>query len=392
MPPQIPRNADSSWLASLVVLYVEDDPMTREQLTRFLRRRVGRVVEASDGAEGLALFLAERPSMVITDIQMPRMDGLTMAEEIRRVAPGVPLIVTTAFEQIGYLERSIDAGVDKYVTKPVDTDKLEAALLVCARRHRAEALLAQERRREVEALHRHEREALGLLAGGMAHDFNNLLQSVLGNIDLALPLAEPGTELRDLLGSAMESTLQAADLGGKLLTLSQSWSIDREARPIQPTLLSALTAALAGSHVDLKLDLSPDLPEIPHDAELLGHAFGQLATNAREAMADTGTLSVTGEVRSPSEGERLETDDGRFLRLTLRDSGHGIAPEILPRVFDPYFSTKQRGTVRGMGLGLALCAAIVRKHGGVVSASSAPGQGAVLTVLLPLAASPDRPR
>ena len=384
MSSQIPRNADRAWLATLAVLYVEDDAATREQLARFLRRRVGRVVEAADGAEGLARFLAERPSMVITDIQMPVMDGLSMVEAIRGADATVPVIVTTAFEQIGYLERSIDVGVDKYVTKPVDTDKLEAALLVCARRHRAEALLARERQREVEALRAHEREALGLLAGGMAHDFNNLLQSVLGNIDLALPLAEPGTELRDLLDSAMDSTVQAVELGRGLLTLSESWPIDREARPVQPTLRAALTAALAGSRVDLKLALPADLPDLPHDMELLGHAFQNLATNAREAMAETGTLSVTGEIVSPGDGESAELDDGPSLRLTFRDSGHGIAPEILPRIFDPYFSTKPRGTVRGMGLGLAFCAAIVRKHGGTVSAASAPGEGAVFTVLLPV--------
>jgi CheY-like chemotaxis protein len=151
MTPHSAQNDDSAWLATLTILYVEDDETSRGLLALYLRRRAGRVVEATDGADGLAKFLTERPAIVVTDIQMPNMDGLAMADEIRRTDPAVAIVVTTAFEQIGYLERSIDAGVDKYVTKPVDTDKLEAALLVCARRHRAEALLARERRRELEA-------------------------------------------------------------------------------------------------------------------------------------------------------------------------------------------------------------------------------------------------
>lgn len=383
----VPRDADRAWLATLTVLYVEDDDVTRDLLTRFLQRRVGRVLGAASGGEGLTLYRAERPAMVVTDIQMPGMDGLAMAEEIRRLDPGVPIVVTTAFEQIGYLERSIEAGIDKYVTKPIDTDKLEAALLACARRHRAEALLVQEHRRELDAARAHEREALGLLAGGMAHDFNNLLQAILGNVDLALPLAEPGTEMRELLDAAMASALSAVDLGRKLLTLSEAWCTGTKAHPIGPALQASLAGALAESAVRLHLQIPADLPEIVHDAELLGRAFVQLTLNAREAMSDRGQLWVAAEARTLTDADVPPLRAGLYLRITFRDEGRGIAPEILPRIFDPYFTTKRRGSVRGTGLGLALCAAIIRKHGGLVTAAPGPERGAVFTVYLP---SPSR--
>ncbi len=385
MSPLSPRDADSAWLATLTILYVEDDEITRGLLARFLRRRVGRVVEAADGAEGIARFREERPAIVITDIQMPKMDGLAMAEEVRREGGTVPIVVTTAFEQIGYLERSIDVGVDKYVTKPVDTDKLEAALLVCARRHRAETLLASEQRRALDAARAHEREALGLLAGGMAHDFNNVIQSVLGNVDLAVPLSAPGTELRELLDCALESAQQAVELGRRLLTLSEGLPIQRQAGFVQPTLRAALAGALAGGSVDLRLDLPADLPPVPHDEVLLDRAFGQLAQNAREAMVDRGVLTVTGRVRAVREVESPVLAGGKYLELTFQDSGHGIAPDVLPKVFDPYFTTKPRGSIRGMGLGLSLCRAILHRHGGDVTAAARPGQGALFTVLLPIA-------
>lgn len=386
-----PNDPDSAWLATLTVLYVEDDETTRELLTRFLQRRVGRVVVAADGVEGLYLFHAERPALVVTDIQMPRMDGLAMAEAIRRVDPAVPIVVITAFEQNDYLLRSIDVGINKYVTKPVDTDKLVAALLACAHLLHAESLLARERRRELDALRAHEREALSLLAGGMAHDFNNLLQVVLGNVELASPLVEPGTELRDLLDDVSGAAKEAAALGHRLLTLSNGWMLDAHATPVQAVVQTALAGALTGGRTTLRLNLPADLPAVAHDADLLGVAFSKLVQNAREAMADGGVFTVTGAVRTIAAGEVPPLPAGRYVQLTFSDSGAGIAPEILPRIFDPYFSTKPRGVVRGMGLGLALCQAIVRKHGGSISAASPPGAGAVFTVLLPVVPAVEEP-
>ena len=383
----LPLDPDSAWLATLTVLYVEDDETTRDLLARFLRRRVGRLAVAVDGVDGLVQFNAERPALVVTDIQMPRMNGLAMAEAIRAIDPNVPIVVVTAFEQNDYLLRSIDVGVDKYVTKPVDTDKLEVALVACARRLRAEALIAQERQRDVDALRAHEREALSLLAGGMAHDFNNLIQVVLGNVELAEPLARPGTALRELIDEVHGAATEAAELGHRLLTLSNGWMLNARAGPVEPAVRAALAGALAGGHTALRVDLPASLPAVLYDAALLGLALRQIVQNAREAMDDGGVLTVVGEVRTVAAGEVPPVAAGACVRLTFRDSGVGIAPGVLPRIFDPYFSTKPRGTLRGMGLGLSLCQAIVRKHGGAVTAASPPGEGAVFTVLLPIAAA-----
>lgn len=382
-PTSPPPDLDRAWLLTLTVLYVEDDETTREQLGRFLRRRVGRLVEAADGAEGLARYRTEHPALLITDIQMPNLDGLALAEEIRRQDAGFPIVVTTAFEQIGYLQRSIDAGVDKYVTKPVDTDKLEAALLACARRLRTEALLAHERERALEALRAHEREAIGLLAGGLAHDFNNLLQAIIGGVALGIPLAQPGSELRELLEDALKACLEAGALGGRLLTLCETWPANLSTAPVGPTLRAALATALAGSDTRLRLELPEELPAIPHDAELLGRAFGQLAQNAREAMAGRGLLTVSARLQQLADGEVPSLAAGAYLAVSFKDQGPGIAPQILPRIFDAYFSTKPRGSVRGMGLGLSLSLAVLRKHRGLITAASRPGAGAELTVFLP---------
>lgn len=120
------------FLKTLKVLYVEDDADTRKQLSEFLRRQVGTLITASDGAKGLEAFLEHAPDFVITDILMPVMDGLAMAAEIKRVAPSVPIIVLTAFEMPDYLKRAELIGIDRYVTKPVNSFRLQESLLECA--------------------------------------------------------------------------------------------------------------------------------------------------------------------------------------------------------------------------------------------------------------------
>ncbi len=131
---------DEDFLKTLTVLYVEDDEETRAQLGQFLRRRVGVLVSAGDGLAGVEAFCGRHVDMVVTDILMPGMDGLAMAREIRKRDRNVPIVVTTAFEQTDYLVRSIDVGVDKYVTKPVDTDRLQGALLQLGHRLQQEQM------------------------------------------------------------------------------------------------------------------------------------------------------------------------------------------------------------------------------------------------------------
>lgn len=137
-----PNNQDDqNYLKSLSVLYVEDDNDIREELTTFLRRRVGAIHTAVNGQAGLDAFSQYQPDLVITDILMPVMNGLDMAERIRAINPKTPIIIITAFEEPRYFQRAIDLGVDKFVTKPVQLEILVSALLKCARNLRAEAAL-----------------------------------------------------------------------------------------------------------------------------------------------------------------------------------------------------------------------------------------------------------
>ena len=124
--------ADAGLLKKFSILYVEDDDEIRDQLANFIRRRVGALHIATNGQEGLLAFNAHRPDIVVTDILMPVMDGLKMAEKIKSISPPTPIIVTTAFNETNFFLKAIDIGVDKYVIKPVNTDILGSVLAQCA--------------------------------------------------------------------------------------------------------------------------------------------------------------------------------------------------------------------------------------------------------------------
>lgn len=145
-------NNDLAYLKTLTILYVEDDSCIRLQLAQFLNRRCGDLYLATDGKEGLEVFKQCNPDIVITDIAMPEMDGLQMGEVIRAANQCIPIIITTAFEEPRYFHRAIDLGVDKYVTKPVNLDLLEMALLKCAREIRAEEALRETAKHQAEFL------------------------------------------------------------------------------------------------------------------------------------------------------------------------------------------------------------------------------------------------
>ncbi len=139
------QNLDLDYLKTLTVLFVEDDTDTREQFSEFLRRPVGRLITAVNGAEGLDAFVRHAPDIVVTDIRMPIMDGLTMASKIRELDHNVQIIVITAFESNNYLKQAIDIRVDKFVNKPVNIYQLLICLSECARRLRSRGHHIDER-------------------------------------------------------------------------------------------------------------------------------------------------------------------------------------------------------------------------------------------------------
>jgi len=229
-------------------------------------------------------------------------------------------------------------------------------------------------------------EAIGTLAGGVAHDFNNLLTGIQGYTDLYLMKMDASDPLYRNLKQIHQTSCRAADLVQKLLLFSRK-------QPMVPSWLDLNTTVedllkmlkrLIGEDIIIETDLDPDLWTVYADMGNMEQVIMNLALNARDAMPGGGKLRILTE-NTRLSGKHCRTDPearpGRFVCLIIRDTGTGMSQELLGRVFEPFFSTKQPG--EGTGLGLSTAYGIVKQHEGWVNVESEPGQGSTFRIYLP---------
>jgi len=363
------------------ILFVEDESATREQVSRVLATWGYNLTVAENGKKGLDAYCEKRPDIILTDIMMPEMNGLEMAREIRAISTEAQIICMTAFSDTGYLIEAIDIGINQFILKPVEFSRLLAALDRCQ-----EVIELKKRHRELEAenLRARKMEAIGILAGGMAHDFNNLLQVILGYVSLARMKAEPGSKTYELLGTVEKTSETARELGKRLLTFAKGGDFLMQTTDIKTLILTGVAAELGGSGIDYDFELQDNLPLLRIDVTQIGQVISQLSINAREAMPNGGSLRISAATISLTEKESLTIEPGEYLHMVFKDSGIGIPVENLPRIFDPYFTTKEMGCQKGMGLGLALSHSIIRHHHGQILAESKPGEGTTMHIYLPV--------
>ena len=224
-------------------------------------------------------------------------------------------------------------------------------------------------------------ESVGVLAGGIAHDFNNLLTAILGNLHLARDEAIP-EERMALLDQASNACTDATHLTRQLLTFARGGEPIRIVAHIKNLILDTVGFALSGSNVKAECQLEETLSAVEVDEGQLKQVIHNLIINAKQAMPDGGRVEVraTNATRQDSASGAVE----HIVQISVRDSGPGISPQNLPRIFEPYFTTKQKGS--GTGLGLATAYSIIRRHGGTLSVESEPGEGTVFFIELPASA------
>ncbi len=274
---------------------------------------------------------------------------LTASGEIRTASTIVSCLCDQAGERIGSVGINRDITVDK---------KLEAEMI------KAQKL-----------------ESLGVLAGGIAHDFNNLLMGILGNISLA---RLGSTDVSAVLAQAEKACLRAQDLTRQLLTFARGGAPVKKVVDLGPLLEETARFALRGSAATCEFSLPPDLWPVSADSGQISQVAHNLLLNAVQAMPQAGVVRVQAENRvvTARSADPLLAP-GRYARVSVSDPGVGIPAEILGSVFDPFFSTKPRGT----GLGLAVCYSIIKNHGGRLTVESRPGRGSTFSFFLP--ASPE---
>jgi PAS domain S-box-containing protein len=243
--------------------------------------------------------------------------------------------------------------------------------------------ITDRRRRDHEQLMFSKLECTGILAAGIAHDFNNLLASLRLNIDL-VPMCGPvNAEQNTALRHARDSVDAAKALTQQLITFAQGGMSAREVVALEPLLQRSMAFALEGSTIRGACVCAPDLSRVEVDRVQIEQVIGGLVANAREALPATGSvrLEAANVAIRASDGKPLAQGD--YVRISVQDDGAGIPADILPKVFDPYFSTKERGAQKGMGMGLTICRSILQKHGGAIEIESKPGRGTTVTCYLP---------
>lgn len=225
-------------------------------------------------------------------------------------------------------------------------------------------------------------ESIGVLAGGIAHDFNNILTAIIGNISLAKLYGGQGGRASEKLTEAERACLRAKNLTQQLLTFSRGGEPIKKVIDISDFLREAVHFVLAGSNIRSVFSLPEDLWPVQCDEGQMGQVINNLIINAKQAMPDGGRIEISAEnVTLNAEDEALPLGPGKYLRISVKDHGHGIPEDALTRIFDPYFTTK----LKGSGLGLATAYSIIKKHEGYIQVESQIGEGAAFHIYLPVA-------
>ncbi len=240
-------------------------------------------------------------------------------------------------------------------------------------------------------------ESIGRLAGGVAHDFNNMLTVMSGYVELAMRMLDQGGSPRRELSEVRKATKKAADLVKQLLAFSRQQVLRPKVFDLNALIrqVERLLRPIIGEDVRLVIRLGEDLGPIKADPGQIEQALMNLAVNARDAMPEGGRLEIATASRRidppPAEGaaNAAKMEPGRYVVLTVSDTGHGMDEETRNQIFEPFFSTKGKG--QGTGLGLSTVYGIVKQSGGYIWAESEPGRGATFRIFLPRAdGAPDR--
>ena len=239
-------------------------------------------------------------------------------------------------------------------------------------------------RMEQEVLKVKKLESIGILAGGIAHDFNNILAAILGNINLALFDPDLKDKTKDLLAKAEKASLRARDLTQQLLTFAKGGEPVKETSSLGSVIKDSANFVLHGDKVACRFEIPEDLWLVDIDKGQISQVIQNIVLNASNAMPEGGIIKISCENLASIDKKTFPlVKEGRFVKLSILDSGIGIPQKLIDKIFDPYFSTKQEGS----GLGLAITQSIISKHNGHISVESSSGVGSTFTIYLPASAN-----
>lgn len=239
--------------------------------------------------------------------------------------------------------------------------------------------ITERREREQEQLKMQKLESLGILAGGIAHDFNNILTAILGNISLVRMKMSTQDPWYRQLEEAESASYRAKDLTQQLLTFSKGGVPQKKTMALEQLVRDSAGFAMRGMNVRCDFSFEKDLLPVDIDEGQIGQVVSNLVINACQAMPSGGELRINAWNTDITGDSGIPVREGRYVAISIQDQGLGIPEENLTRIFDPYFTTKQKGS----GLGLAITYSIIKNHDGHIGVRSRLGAGTTFTIYLP---------
>ncbi len=375
------------------IVVVEDDQALLHLVQKNLLRAGLQTEGFSDWQQALSRVTTSPPLLLLLDYQLQGLTGKEFVEKLKGNGALPPFIIMTGHGNETIAVEMMKVGARDYMVKntafldllPTVVQQTVKSLEVEAKLQRSE----EERAKLEEQLRQSQKmEAIGTLAGGIAHDFNNILTAVFGYADLAMQYIPEENPAKAMVGEVLKASNRAKELVRQILAFSRKSSQDRCA--IQLHLLVKETLKLLRASIpatiEIRQEISSESGYVTADPTQLHQVMMNLCTNAAQAMEEKGGVLAVLLTRVALRAEDLAGEPdlmpGPYLKLSVRDTGVGIAPEIMDKIFDPYFTTKSVG--KGSGMGLAVVHGIVKKNGGMIRVHSQSGHGATFEVFLPV--------
>lgn len=368
------------------VLLIEDNPGDARLIREMLKVNTKTQFELTHTErlnEGLERFSNNKFDVLLLDLGLPDCQGLDTLKEVNLKKPDEPIVVLTGFadELVGI--QAVHSGAQDYLIKgEVDSKLLIRSINYAIERKRAEE---EKEKMRSQLLQAQKMEAVGRLAGGVAHDFNNLLTVIIGYTELLLNdfhLGDPRRkDVQDILNAGREASL----ITRQLLAFSRKQVIQPQDLNINTVVtdIEKMLKHLIGEDINLVILTEQKLGLVKADPGQMKQVIINLVVNAHEAMPEGGKLTIKTENVTLNEEDCIlipESRPGKFVRLSILDTGSGMDKETVTDIFEPFFTTKGTGT----GLGLSVVYGIVKQHKGWMEVQSSPGKGSTFKVYLPL--------
>ncbi len=373
---------------SAKILVVDDEPdfefLIRQMFDKKIRKEGYKFIFAENGNEAIEILKHEHDiDILITDINMPEMDGLTLISKVDELFPILKVVVVSAYGDMEKIRTAMNRGAFDFLTKPLDFEDLEITINKTIQYMQQ---LKEKRKLESQLRQSQKLEAIGQLAGGIAHDFNNLLMVIQGRSQLLLMNKSLDDSVIGNIEEIKRTAERATSLTKQLLAFSRKQDLNHQVLNLNKIIvdMDKMLQTLIGETVEFVTDLSDSITCIKADLGQIQQIIMNLAVNSRDAMPKGGKLTIETENVTFDKSyisQHASVPPGSYVMVAVSDTGIGIVQEKLPYIFEPFYTTKDMD--KGTGLGLATVYSIIKQCGGHIIVYTQQDLGTIFKIYFP---------